>query len=625
MNTPLLEPGDQQVPPITLRVLPPNNTTHQLSYTRSTPPSTKSTTRTKLTRPSFHQTIKRTLSTQGRPRCLRIRQALSVVTQKNLWYYHVITWIIQTAVLFLIAFASGNTDSGLGLTQQIVLLIVVLEIIEAIMSFFVLSGVLVHIKDQQWHTSDLAWLWLVTTVVFAALYMTIAISYDSLLCKGTQPCTYWNETRGRHHLHVNGVSMPQLSSNVSFEYPDVWLKLYTQNISKTGVLIHGANTGTTTSITSAAATSTAMLDTVQNNVAASRVFQQMRLEMKSGMKGAILLFLQFWYYSVQMQTQVGVGDVIPVCWLARGVAMVQMLIGILFSATLVSLTLDSFRRKRKHIKLARREQLKRLSVSVGRPTRRSNNRTRGIEGIERKTERKTEGTTGSTRNTMNTKENAVENNQQQDQQEQLQLQEPAVLPNFNAIFSSDDGTDDEDEEENDRMEEIYLDQERRRASSNKIEEDEHGQEIQNQQKEQDDNDSPTSENLEASSTLHPIGDDRNERNDARYATPTRRSNRGRIPSSHENGMIDSFPPRNSRLSSSTFASSSSSIGWGTWLCGRSTTSYLRAFRRFMRRWLLLGTYKEITRKEIRKEIIFIDYYFRVEKIFIYCFFLTFFF
>ena len=59
-------------------------------------------------------------------------------------------------------------------------------------------------------------------------------------------------------------------------------------------------------------------------------------------------------------------------------------------------------------------------------------------------------------------------------------------------------------------------------------------------------------------------------------------------------MIDSFPPRTSRLSSSTFASSSSSIGWGTWLCGRSTTSYLRAFRRFMRRWLLLGTYKEIT-------------------------------
>ena len=91
--------------------------------------------------------------------------------------------------------------------------------------------------------------------------------------------------------------------------------------------------------------------------------KEMRLAHLPGMQGAFLL-AQFWYYSVQLQTQVGIGDVIPVCWLARTTALVQMIVGVLFSATLVSLTLDSFRQRRKKVKRAAHSKLmKRFTAS----------------------------------------------------------------------------------------------------------------------------------------------------------------------------------------------------------------------------------------------------------------------
>jgi hypothetical protein len=45
----------------------------------------------------------------------------------------------------------------------------------------------------------------------------------------------------------------------------------------------------------------------------------------------------------------------------------------------------------------------------------------------------------------------------------------------------------------------------------------------------------------------------------------------------------------SSRAATAFSHSGNSVGWGTWLCGRSLASRLRAFRRFMRRWLLLVT------------------------------------
>jgi hypothetical protein len=492
--------------------------------------------------PTVNNTARRT--TGGTRRCRCLQTALSVVRQQNLWYYHIITWILQVAVLLALAFLSGQTDSALGLTQRTVSAIVCIEIFEAVMTLFVLSGVLVHIKDRQWHTSDLAWLWLVTTVVFAALYMTIAISYDSLLCGGTQPCTYLNETNSKH-LHIRRVPMPQLTSNVSFVYPDVWLKKYSENI------------------------------TLPHKGHHNHLFTQMRLEMKHGVRGAILLFLQFWYYSVQMQTQVGVGDVIPVCWLARSVAMVQMLVGILFSATLVSLTLDSFRRKRKTLKMARREQLRRLSASVGRRSMpRYTNRTPAADDMSFDS-----------------------------LLEQADVEPPTQsirdASDFGATVFSSDGSDDDEEEE-------VVEEETDNGSENTNKNVDHGDHGDHGQYTHHvangvlgdatpDNSGNVSENPDARSALHPTSPKRStphphtqQKGRVNYTTPTRRT------SSYNSSVTGSSSraiPQSSALLSAPLSpsSSSSSVGWGTWLCGRSATSNLRAVRRFMRRWLLLVT------------------------------------
>ena len=339
-STPLLPPGiDKNA---SIRIHTTDDPTPPPSRRRTS--NTKN--RTRLGSISFHT-----------PRCLRLQLLLAVVSQQTLKCHHIATVLIQFGVLSIIALCSGQTHAALGLPEEYVILIVVLEIIQALMTLFVLAGVLVHINDRQWDTSGLAALWLITTLVFAALYMTIAISYDSLLCDGTQPClktpaTPANVTGVSRSIHVRPVSMPQLSSNISFEYPNVWLKEYRQNVTEPTSMGNGPTTPTHV----------------------RRVFKQMRLERKTGVSGAVLIMLQFWYYSVQMQTQVGVGDVVPVCWLARSVAMVQMLVGILFSATLVSLTLDSFRQKRKVFKQEQRARLKRLTQLTASASRAASSR-----------------------------------------------------------------------------------------------------------------------------------------------------------------------------------------------------------------------------------------------------------
>ena len=309
-STPLLPPGDNQIAAqLTLRVqeCPNEHLTSNkniiegssgLTYSKSngrTTTSRANNNRSRLT--SWSSTI-------PTARCLRLRALLAIVSRRFIKYHHLVTFIIQLLVLTIVALCSGHTNVALGLSQEEVIIIVVLQISQTILSLFVLAGVLTHIKDQQWRTMDLSTLWLMTTIVFAGLYMTIAISYDSLLCNGTQPCTTVQQqqppttTTTISGIHVRPVSMPQLSSNSTFEYPDVWLKEYEKNI--TYVEYDSASGSDST-----------------------RMFKQMRLEMKPGVSGAMLLFLQFWYYSVQMQTQVGVGDVVPVCWLARNLAMVR--------------------------------------------------------------------------------------------------------------------------------------------------------------------------------------------------------------------------------------------------------------------------------------------------------------
>ena len=353
-STPLLPPGNDKNAS-SIRIHTTDNPTRlgSISFQKKRFIHTNARNRTRLGSISSHT-----------PRCLRLQLLLAVVSQHTLKCHHIATALIQFGVLSIIALCSGQTHAALGLPEEYVILIVVLEIIQALMTLFVLAGVLVHIRDRQWDTSGLAALWLITTLVFAALYMTIAISYDSLLCDGTQPClkTHSNVTGISHSIHVRPVSMPQLSSNISFEYPDVWLKEYSQNVTEPTSMGNGPTTHTQV----------------------RRVFTQMRLERKTGVSGAVLIMLQFWYYSVQMQTQVGVGDVVPVCWLARSVAMVQMLVGILFSATLVSLTLDSFRQKRKVFKQEQRARLKRLTrltASAGR-SRAASTRRGGLDNAQ---------------------------------------------------------------------------------------------------------------------------------------------------------------------------------------------------------------------------------------------------
>ena len=483
----------------------------------------------------------RTISTSGRaPRCRRMRAALAVVSRQSLAYYHLVTWSIQVTVLLIISIAgdSSSSHSALGLTKGYVYLIVCLEILEAGLTLFVLSGVLVHIKALVWRTSDLAWLWLVTTIAFAAVYMTIAISYDSLLCDGTQPCTYFNETWSQHSRHHSKrpVPMPQLTSNVSFEYPSVWLKVYSQNVSHS--------------------------DNLNLEHGSKLVFSQLRLEMKHGVSGALLLFLQFWYYSVQMQTQVGIGDVIPVCWLARCVAMFQMLIGVLFSATLVSLTLDSFRLKRKTYKLEQREKLNRLRLSMGRSS------------VYRPT-------VPSSLNTGSYCASENEINQALTKHE-VEIPIETSLPlSKNLIYEEDE---DEDEDLDDDLDEdLDEDPDHDLVQLN----DQYCLKVENGTENRKENETKASgsENVRVFPTL----DSREVRDggwrQGVHVTPNQRTfsygKSRNIDRSSRSTIIDSFPPGS--------LSPSSSVGWGTWLCGGTATSKFRAFRRFMRRWLLLVT------------------------------------
>ena len=247
-------------------------------------------------------------------RCTRLAFALSFVTRRNLVYHHVVTVLLQSSAVCVIGLLSNYEGyAALGLSTTVVSSLLIAEILQACLSLFCLLGVIMHIKDKQWQTIDLSSMWLVMTFVFAGFYMATAIGYDSY-CKGSQPC----HPELNHHHKI--LRLPDLTSNVSFSYPDVWMKDFSSNSS-----VHLIETET-------------------------QPDRQMRLKSEPGIEGSMLLFARFWYFSVQLQTQVGIGDVIPICWLARGIALVQMIIGVLFSATLVSLTLDSFRQQRKNVK-----------------------------------------------------------------------------------------------------------------------------------------------------------------------------------------------------------------------------------------------------------------------------------
>ena len=108
--------------------------------------------------------------------------------------------------------------------------------------------------------------------------------------------------------------------------------------------------------------------------------------------------------------------------------------------------------------------------------------------------------------------------------------------------------------------------------------------------------SMNSEDIHARNLLHPSDATRAGRNrgsglnssrlgqrpsvdgDNNYGTPSRAYSSAMFSSSHS-----------SSRAATAFPHSGNSVGWGTWLCGRSLASRLRAFRRFMRRWLLLVT------------------------------------
>ena len=307
---------------------------------------------------------------------------LSFVSRRSLLFHHAITFAFQIAAVCLVGLlGDAKGTAALGLAPTAVLALVIIEVSQACLSLFFLLGVIVHIKDGQWRTFDLSTLWFVMTIVFAGLYVATAISYDSY-CSGTQPCSYPGKK-----IHRSFVHLPELTSNVSFGYPDVWLKDFTSN--RTGVVFNtvandagGARGGGDTAAPGAAP-APVMMDLVPNRD------KQMRLANEPGMQGAVLLFVQFWYFSVQLQTQVGIGDVIPVCWLARTTALVQMLMGVLFSATLVSLTLDSFRQRRKKIKRAAHNNLmKRFAASSHRRSLSS------VGGVDEVSSQGAEGGTG---------------------------------------------------------------------------------------------------------------------------------------------------------------------------------------------------------------------------------------
>ena len=311
--------------------------------------ATHSNSSSSPSRPRWRRQVRREKRGDYAERCTGLAWALSFVSRRSLLFHHAVTFIFQVAAVCMVGLlGDAEGKAALGLSPPAVFGLVVIEVLQACTSLFFLLGVIVHIKDGEWRTLDLSTLWFVMTIVFAGLYTVTAISYDSY-CGGTQPCSYPGEK-----IHGRRVRLPELTSNVSFGYPDVWLKDFMSN--RTAPVLNadaGASAG--------AADGLSLTDLRPNRD------KQMRLAGEPGIQGAFLLFVQFWYFSVQLQTQVGIGDVIPVCWLARTTALVQMLMGVLFSATLVSLTLDGFRQRRKKVKRAAHNNLmKRYTASYRR-------------------------------------------------------------------------------------------------------------------------------------------------------------------------------------------------------------------------------------------------------------------
>jgi hypothetical protein len=236
-----------------------------------------------------------------------------------------------------------------------------------------------------------------------------------------------------------------------------------------------------------------------------------------------------------------------------------MLIGILFSATLVSLTLDSFRRKRKVFKKEQREMLRRLTASSAVLNNSWGNRqgSNRREFSNSKIEKGGGGGGGGV-NDMNDIISTEEKNQ--------------LAKIFSkTAFSSPYGTSDDEEEEEETMEKHIP--EKNHLLHDKLPVSDLSWAKRRQQNNYDSIGlSNTDEDLSARNVLHPLQQQQDKLSTGSYTT---------TPDQSTDYYRRSIAPER--------PSNKSSMGWGTRLCGRSLASRLRAVRRFMRKWLLLVT------------------------------------